>query len=286
MFTSITILLSVTALLLLFVLKLGIKIVPQSENFVLERFGKYTRTLEAGLNFIVPFLDTVRHRVSIIERQLGEVIISVITQDNVEVQLEATIFYRVQDASRSVYRISDVDRAIKTASESIVRSAGGKVDLDGLQSSREQIAEEILSKLGVASEEWGIKITRTEITDVVVDDKTKDAQRQQLNAERERRATVTRAEGERRSAELTADGLLYAAQREAEGIKVKADADAYQTKANGEANAFAIRVQAEVLRDNGEIIDLEKARAWDGKLPTTNVGGNSGANFLFELKND
>ena len=274
----------IPAVLLIVVLIKGIKIVPQSDNYVIEQFGKYTKTLTAGLNIIVPFLDAVRHKVSIIERQLGEVTISVITQDNVEVKLEAAVFYRIEDAARSVYRIEDVDRAIKTASESIVRSAGGKLDLDGLQSSREQLAEEILGKLGEAAEEWGIKITRSEITDVIIDEQTKEAQRQQLNAERERRAAVTRAEGDKKAAELNAEAQLYEAQKQAEAVKVQADAVAHQTRVEGEAKAFAIKVQAEALKDNNEMIDLEKARAWDGKLPTTNVAGDSGANFLFELK--
>ena len=86
---------------------LGIKIVPQSDVFVIERFGKYSRTLNAGLSIIVPYLDKVAHKVSILERQLKEFTISVITSDNVEVSLNSTVFYRVTDASRSVYRIRD-----------------------------------------------------------------------------------------------------------------------------------------------------------------------------------
>merc|ERR1712093_899899 len=116
---------------------LGIKVVPQSKVFIVERFGKYHKTLNAGLSIIVPYLDKVAHKVSILERQLKEFTISVITSDNVEVSLNSTVFYRVTDASRSVYRIKDIDSALKTAATSIVRSAAGKLDLDGLQSSRD-----------------------------------------------------------------------------------------------------------------------------------------------------
>ncbi len=115
----------------------GIRIVPQSNAYVVERFGKYTRTLGAGLNFVIPFLDKIAHRISVLERRLPEQKISVITKDNVEVNLMTTVFFRIVDASRSVYRINDVDQAIITAATSIVRSAAGKLDLDGLQSSRE-----------------------------------------------------------------------------------------------------------------------------------------------------
>ena len=278
--------LSIPAVLLFILLVKSVYVVPQSENYVVERFGKYSKTLEAGLNFIVPFLDTVRHKVTILERQLEELIISVITQDNVEVKLEAVIFYRIQDPAKSIYRIKNIDRAIKTASESIVRSAGGKLDLDGLQSSRENLALEILTKLADASEEWGVKITRSEITDVIIDEQTKEAQRQQLNAERERRAAVSRAEGTKRATELDSEAKLFAAQREAEAVRVLAEATSHQIKVEGDAKAHAISVQAESLKGNALIIDLEKARLWDGKLPTTNLGGTSGANFLFELKND
>lgn len=230
----------------------AIKVVPQSEEYVVERFGKYSRTLSAGINFIVPFLDQVRHKISILERQLEEFSISVITKDNVEVSLEATNFYRVTDAARSVYRIRDIDRAIQTTAESIVRSAGGKLDLDELQSSRAGMNAEILENLRTAAEVWGIEITRTEITDVRVDEATKDAQRQQLNAERERRAAVAKAEGEKRSIELEADGRLYEAKKEAEAIKIDADAKAYAIKVEAEATADQTRVIAEAINDGGD----------------------------------
>lgn len=230
----------------------AIKVVPQSEEYVVERFGKYSRILSAGINFIVPFLDQVRHKISILERQLEEFSISVITKDNVEVSLEATNFYRVTDAARSVYRIRDIDRAIQTTAESIVRSAGGKLDLDELQSSRAGMNAEILENLRTAAEVWGIEITRTEITDVRVDEATKDAQRQQLNAERERRAAVAKAEGEKRSIELEADGRLYEAKKEAEAIKIDADAKAYAIKAEAEATADQTRVIAEAINDGGD----------------------------------
>ena len=135
----------------------------------------------------MPYLDKVAHKVSILERQLKEFTISVITSDNVEVSLNSTVFYRVTDASRSVYRIKDIDSALKTAATSIVRSAAEKLDLDGLQSSRDSMNSEIDKKLSEAAEVWGIEVTRTEITDVEVDEDTKKAQRQQLNAEKSKK---------------------------------------------------------------------------------------------------
>ena len=188
-------LLFLVLILVVLTIYLGVKIVPQSEAFVVERFGKYTQTLSAGLNLIVPFVDFVAHRVNILERQLPEFKISVITKDNVEVWLESTVFFRVVDAAQSVYRIENDDLAIQTAATSIIRSAAGKLDLDALQSSRDAMNQEIETNLREAAKIWGIEITRTEILNIDIDEQTKDAQRQQLNAERQRRAAVAEAEG-------------------------------------------------------------------------------------------
>ena len=230
----------------------AIKVVPQSKVFVVERFGKFSKTLPAGINIIIPIIDQVRHRISILERQLPAFDISVITKDNVEVVLEATNFYRITDAARSVYRIENIDRAILTTAESIVRSAAGKLDLDELQSSRQQMNEEILRNLQNAAEVWGIEITRTEITDVRVDEQTKDAQRQQLNAERQRRAVVAQAEGEKRSVELSADAELYSAQKQAEAVRVAADAEAYAIKVKAAATAEQTRMISEAINNGGQ----------------------------------
>jgi regulator of protease activity HflC (stomatin/prohibitin superfamily) len=236
----------------------GIRVVPQSQVFVIERFGRYTRTLSAGLNFIVPFLDQVAHRVSVLEMQRPEFRISVITRDNVEVGLKTTVFYRRIDAAKSVYRIANVDNAIDTAATSIVRSAAGKLDLDDLQSSRESMNDEIARNLALAAEIWGIEITRSEITDVEVDAETKEAQRQQLNAERSRRATIAIAEGEKRATELRADAEFYQAQRAAEAVRVNAEAEAFAVEVAARAAAEQTRLLAAAIREDGQsAVDFE-----------------------------
>ena len=236
----------------------GVKVVPQSEVFVVERFGKYQRTLPAGLNLIVPFLDTVSHRISVLERQLPEFTISVITRDNVEVNLRATVFYRISDAAHSVYRIRNVDDALHTEATSIVRSAAGHLELDELQSSRESMNQEIGRNLQAKAGDWGLNITSTAITDVVVDDVTKAAQRQQLNAERERRAAIARAEGEKRAVELAAEARLFEAQKEAEALRLTADAEAYAVRVKAEADAEQTRLVAKAIADNGQpAVDFE-----------------------------
>ena len=234
------------------VLFLGIKVVPQSKVFIIERFGKYTRTLESGLSFIVPFIDSVAFKVDILERQLPKFAISVITKDNVEVGLESTVFFRVLEADKSVYRIRNIDAAIQNTAISVIRSAAGKLELDELQSSRESMNQEIKERLGKASEVWGVEVTRTEILDVIVDEKTKESQRQQLNAERERRAVIAKAEGDKRAVELNADAQLYEAEKEAEAVKISADAEAYSVRVNAEADAEQTRLVGEAIKKNGQ----------------------------------
>ena len=236
----------------------SVAIVPQSEEFVVERFGRYRQTLAAGINLLIPFLDRVEHKVLVLERQLDAFDISVITRDNVEIVLETTVFFRITDAAKSVYRIRDVPLALRTTAESIIRSAAGKLELDDIQSSRQQMNDEILKNLREAAEVWGLEITRSEITDVRVDEATKQAQRQQLNAERERRATVAKAEGERQRVELEADAQLYEATKQAEAIKLTADAEAYAVVKKAEADAEQTKVIAEAISNNGQpAIDFE-----------------------------
>ena len=239
-------------LLILYIVYLGIKIVPQSKVFVIERFGKFTKSLESGLSLIVPFVDRVAFKVDILERQLPAFKISVITEDNVEVGLESTVFFRVLDAAKSVYRIRDVNAAIQNTAISVIRSAAGKLELDDLQSSRESMNQEIAERLTQAAEVWGVEVTRTEILDVLVDEQTKDSQRQQLNAERERRAAIAIAEGDKKSVELNAEAELYQAEKQAEAVKVTADAEAYAVKIKAEADAEQTRLVASAINEDGQ----------------------------------
>ncbi len=216
---------------------LGIRIVPQSEQHVVERFGRLKSVLGPGINFIVPFLDRVAHKVSILERQLPNASQDAITSDNVLLQVETSVFYRVLEPEKTVYRIRDVDGAIATTVAGIVRAEIGKMELDEVQSNRAQLISQIQKSVESAVNDWGIEVTRAEILDVGLDQATRDAMLQQLNAERERRAAVTRAEGEKRAVELQADGDLYAARQAAEARRVEADAEAYATGVVAEAIA-------------------------------------------------
>ncbi len=253
------------ALFLVICVLVGVRIVPQSEKFVVERFGRLHSVLGPGINFIVPFLDRVAHKISILERQLPTMTQDAITSDNVLVQVDTSVFYRIIEPEKTVYRIRDVDAAIQTTVAGIVRSEIGRMELDQVQSNRAQLIDAVKSQLGAQVDDWGIEVTRAEILDVNLDQATRDAMLQQLNAERARRAAVTEAEGQKRAVELQADADLYAAEQDAKARRILADAEAYATQ-----------VVAKAIADNGleaaqyqvalkQVESLNKLGAGDGR---------------------
>ena len=224
------ILLILFALFIIISLFRGIRIVPQSEKHVVERFGRLRSVLGPGFNLIVPFLDKVAHRISILERQLPNMRQDAITSDNVLVSVETSVFYRIIEPEKTVYRIRDVDGAISTTVAGIVRSEIGRMELDQVQANRATLIDAVRQQVADQVDDWGIEVTRAEILDVNLDEATRAAMLQQLNAERARRALVTEAEGKRRAVELQADADLYAAEQEAKARRVLADAEAYATQ--------------------------------------------------------
>ncbi len=256
-----TLLIIVITALVIVALKAAVKIVPQSENWLVERLGRYHRKMEAGLHLLIPFFETVRHKVPILERQLPPRPINAITLDNVTISVSLAVLYRISDASKTMYRIDNVDDAILTLVNGTVRSVIGQTDLDGVQSNRRQLSEQIETDLSAVSQEWGIVLTRVEILEVDVDAETRQAMQLQLNAERNRRALVREAEGKKQATELDADAQLYAAQKQADAIRIRADAEAYAVSAvaraiaDGGADAveFEVRkLQAQAVQELGK----------------------------------
>jgi len=182
----------------------------------------------------------VRHRISILERQLPNASQDAITRDNVLVEVETSVFYRIVQPEKTVYRIRDADAAIATTVAGIVRAEIGKMDLDDVQANRSALITTIKAAVEDAVENWGIEVTRAELLDVNLDEATRAAMLQQLNAERARRAHVTEAEGKKRAVELHADAELYAADQAAKARRIQADAEAYATG-----------VVANAIADNG-----------------------------------
>ncbi len=278
---SISIVYVVLAILVIVALRASVKIVPQSENWLVERLGKYNRTLEAGFHLLVPFFETIHHKVPIQERQLPPRPINAITLDNVTIAISLAVLYRIADASKTMYRIANVDDAIMTIVNGTVRSVIGKTDLDGVQSNRRHLSTEIEEDLTAVSDEWGIVLTRVEILEVDVDAETRQAMQLQLNAERNRRALVREAEGKKQATELDADAQLYAAQKQAEAMKIRADAEAYAVSAVARAIAAggesAVAFEIKKLQANAV---QELAKGTNAKLvlvPSDVLGGLTGA---------
>jgi regulator of protease activity HflC (stomatin/prohibitin superfamily) len=219
------------ALLFVVLIFKAVRIVSQSEQHVIERFGRLHSVLGPGINMIIPFLDRVAHKVSVLERQLPTASQDAITRDNVLVQIDTSVFYRITEPEKTVYRIRDVDSAISTTVAGILRAEIGKMDLDEVQANRTSLITTVKQLVEGAVDDWGIEVTRAEILDVNLDAATRAAMMQQLNAERARRAQVTEAEGSKRAVELGADAELYASEQSAKARKVLADAEAYATSA-------------------------------------------------------
>lgn len=237
---GVNIVLLALAILIILTLLRAVRVVPQSMKYVVERFGRLHAVLGPGINFTVPFLDRVAHKISVLERQLPTQKQDAITADNVLLTVDTSVFYRVTEPEKTVYRIKDVDSAIATTVTGIVRSEIGKMELDQVQSNRNQLTENIRQHVKAMVDDWGIEVTRTEILDVQLDEATRHAMLQQLNAERARRAQVTEAEGKKRAVELNADAELYAAEQAAKARRILAEAEAYSTG-----------VMAAAIKENG-----------------------------------
>ena len=216
-----------------------VRSVPQGEEWTVERFGRYTRTLSPGLRFLIPIMDKIGARINMMETVLDIDSQEVITRDNAMVVTDAVTFYQVVDAAAAAYEVRDLYRALANLTQTNIRSVVGSMDLDESLSNREVINAKLLSVIDGAATPWGIKVTRVEIKDLAPPPDISEAMARQMKAERDKRAEILQAEGEKQSAILKAEGLREAQIREAEGRKEAAflDAEAREREAQAEAEA-------------------------------------------------
>ena len=210
-----------------------IKVVRQSEVYIIERLGKFHKVAEAGLTIIVPFIDTVRSVVSLKQQTMDIPPQGVITSDNVTITIDTVVFYKITDPARAVYEIQSLKKGIEYLSITTIRDIVGKMELDETFSSRDAINDKLRVILDEATDQWGCKIDRVEIKDITPPADIRDAMEKQMNAERNKRALILQAEGERQSAITLAEGKKEAAILEAE-----ADKEAKIRRAAGEAEAI------------------------------------------------
>jgi regulator of protease activity HflC (stomatin/prohibitin superfamily) len=267
------------ALLAIIIVKSAIIVVRQAQTMVVERLGKYNRSLSSGINLIVPFVDQPRaidwH--SVISLPSGETITrryrsttidlretvyvfprqNVITKDNVVVEIDALIYFQVTDPVRAAYEIANLPDAIEKLTQTTLRNVVGELDLDQVLSSREHINTKLREILDEATHKWGAKVARVELKDINPPRDIRDAMEKQMRAERDRRAAILTAEASKQSAILEAEGIRQSEINKAEGAKqariLQADAEAAARLKVAEAEAQAIeRITASIKGSGGD----------------------------------
>ena len=203
---------------------LGVRLVPQGSKHVVQRLGKFHKTLPPGLNIIIPYVDTVAYKVTTKDIVLDIPSQEVITLDNVVIIANAVAYINIVSPEKAVYGVEDYELAIRTLVQTSLRSIVGEMSLDDALSSREQIKAKLKQSISDDIADWGITLKSVEIQDINPSPTMQQAMEEQAAAERERRATVTRADGEKTAAILEADGRLEASRRDAEAKVVLAEA--------------------------------------------------------------
>jgi len=261
----------ITAALVIFIVVTIIKIariVPQKSAFIVERLGKYAKTLEAGFHLLLPFIDRVAYRHSLKEVAVDVDSQSCITKDNIAVEVDGVLYLQVMDPSKASYGIENFMFASTQLAQTTMRSEIGKLELDRTFEEREAINAAIIRAVDKASDPWGVKITRYEIKNITPPQSVKDALEKQMRAEREKRAAIAESEGQRQATINVAEGDKQEAIKKSEGEKMKrvneAEGRAKEIELVAHATAEGIRKIAEAIQapGGGDAVNLRVAEQY------------------------
>ena len=255
------------------------KIVPQKTAFIIERLGKYSKTLDAGFHILVPFIDKVRDKVSLKEEAIDVPPQICITADNVSVEVDGILYLRVMDPMKAEYGINNYRFATTQLAMTTMRSEIGKLDLDRTFVERESINANVVTAVDMASDPWGIKVTRYEIKNITPPASVQGAMEKQMRAEREKRAEIAHSEGERQARINRAEGERQQMISVSEGEKTRrineAEGRAQEIERVAQATAAGLRTIAMAINEPGgkDAVSLRVAELWIdefGKLAKTN----------------
>ena len=285
------------AILIVVILKSSVKFVPQNRAYVVERFGKYHKTMVAGLNILVPFFDRVAYDRSLKEHAFDVPSQAAITKDNISLVVDGVLYLKVLDAYKASYGVDDYVYAVSQLAQTTMRSEIGKIDLDKTFEERESLNVHIVQAINSASEPWGIQVLRYEIKDIEPPRTILDAMERQMKAEREKRATILESEGNRQSAINVAEGAKQAQVLAAEGEKeqqiLRAEGEAQAIIAVADAQAKALETVGQVAATTEgqkaiqlnlavKAIEAKRAIAKDSTVVLLPDGNSGAANIVAE----
>jgi regulator of protease activity HflC (stomatin/prohibitin superfamily) len=256
------------AALLIFVFFRTIRVVPQRSQFVIERLGRYTKTLDAGFHILIPFVDRVAYKHSLKEMAIDVPSQTCITKDNISVHVDGVLYLQVVDARAASYGIENYLFATQQLCQTTLRSEVGRIELDRTFEERDSINAKVVSAVDQAAEPWGVKILRYEIKDLLPPESVRDALEKQMRAERERRAVVATSEGDRQAKINVSEGAKQEAINLSEAEKTRqintAEGKAREIELLAEATAMGLRTVAEAINAPGgrEAVQLRVAEQW------------------------